>query len=381
MTCKKGVTDMERHIYKNGKKLRYGYTTGSCATAASKAATMMLLTGKQIKNVAIHTPKGWDLNLSVTDIRIEEHSVSCAIVKDSGDDPDITNGIKIYAKVNYNQGQVLNIYGGIGVGKVTKEGLGIEVGKSAINKTPLKMIEEAVTEIIGTGVGLDIEIYVPRGEVVAKRTFNKRLGILGGISIIGTTGIVEPMSEDAFKESLALEMSMQMIHKVDRTLLFVPGNYGLAHCKNNNIKTDNALKTSNFIGYMMEQACVNKAKKVLLVGHIGKLSKVAIGIYHTHSRVADGRFESIVAHLLRIDSSKKLMKQVLMSNTTEEAVKLIIQEKQEHVFTLMAESIQERLEAYVYEELKVEVILFSQEAGTLGMTKGANQSIKEINDD
>lgn len=360
---------MEEHfIYKNGKKLKYGYTTGSCATAAAKAATIILLTGKTIDTIKIATPKGWDLILQVIDIHRTKDTVSCTIVKDGGDDPDITSGLKIIATVKKNSNGEINISGGKGVGIVTKKGLGIEIGKSAINKTPLKTIHDEVLSITKGKTGIDVEISVPKGEEIAKKTLNGKLGIIGGISIIGTSGIVEPMSEEAFKDSLAVELKMA-VSEGEKKVVFVPGNYGIDFCKANKINDNVILRTSNFIGFMLEKACEYGIEEIILVGHIGKLIKVAGGIFHTHSKMADARMEILVAHLVEMGAATSFLQKILHSNTTEEAVGYIVDTKYEKVFELIVQSIKRKCQERVYGKLSVEVILFSSEIGELAHTQ------------
>ena len=219
---------MEEFIEKDGKKLRYGYTTGSCAAAAAKAAAWMLLTGKRKNTISLVTPKGIPLSLQVEDIRMEEDFVSCAIRKDSGDDPDVTNGTLVYARVSRRGTPEITIDGGFGVGRVTKKGLDQPVGNAAINSVPRKMIRENLEEVLSltdADCGLDVLISVPDGERLAKQTFNPRLGIVGGISVLGTTGIVEPMSEKALVDTIRVELNQRRAGGADYVLL-TPGNYG-----------------------------------------------------------------------------------------------------------------------------------------------------------
>lgn len=216
---------MERYVVKNGKKMRYGYTTGSCAAGAAKAGVKMLFAQREIREIEIDTPKGWELTLDIHDIDINNEFVCCSIVKDSGDDPDITKGIKIYARAERTKSKDIEITGGIGIGKVTKKGLAVPIGEYAINPVPMEMIREEVSRVLPKDRGVKVTIYCPEGVEIGKKTFNPKLGIVGGISIIGTTGIVEPMSEEAFKESLAIELSVLKEEKIKR-VIFSPGNYG-----------------------------------------------------------------------------------------------------------------------------------------------------------
>ncbi|SET24072.1 cobalt-precorrin 5B C1-methyltransferase [Natronincola peptidivorans] len=358
---------MDKYMIKNGKRLQYGYTTGSCAAAASKAAANMLMTGEPLEEITIATPKGWDLKLRVIDPKIEGPWASCSIKKDAGDDPDVTHGLLIYSKVKWRQDNKINIQGGRGVGRVTKKGLPAAVGKAAINPIPLQMIEKEVREMIGYEKGLDIEIFVPKGEEIAKKTFNPRLGIEGGISILGTSGIVEPMSEEAWKDSLGLEIAMLKEEGIDK-LIFVPGNYGRDLVKNTYQFQDKyIIKTSNFIGFMLDKAVEHGIKQILLVGHLGKLAKVAGGIFHTHSRVADGRREILAAYLALLGASPHEVKTVLTSNTTEEAVSYIRQIKKEKIFPILAQKITEKTRERTEEKVQIGSVIFTMEEGILAI--------------
>ncbi|MCC5911093.1 MAG: cobalamin biosynthesis protein CbiD [Clostridiaceae bacterium] len=382
---------MEKYIIKNGKKLRYGYTTGSCAAAASKAAASVLLHKCKIQEIAIQTPKGWELHLEPLDMKFGKKGlrgvskisqdidwVSCGIKKDAGDDPDATNGIVIYSRVQWRQDNKINIDGGQGVGRVTKKGLPAPIGSAAINPIPLQMIEKEVREVIGYEKGVDVEICAPEGEKIAKKTFNPRLGIVGGISILGTSGIVEPMSEEAWKDSLALEISIAVEEGLDK-LVFVPGNYGRDLARDAyNIKDNHMIKTSNFIGFMLDKALEYNIKKILLIGHIGKLVKVAAGIFHTHSKIADGRRETLAAYLGAMGGSPEEIKAVLESNTTEEVVEYIYKINKQQIFKVLAEKITEKAKERTYGEIEVGTVLFSMDHGVLSICNSGEALLGEF---
>jgi len=363
----------DRFVIKNGKRLRYGYTTGSCAAAASKAAVTMLCTGRAVDEISILTPKGWDLDLSLHDIELNENQASCAIVKDAGDDPDVTDGIKVYAKASFNENGTNSVKGGTGVGRVTRKGLPPEIGGPAINPGPMKMIMTEIENANNSGKGVTVEISVPAGVEIAKKTFNPRLGIEGGISILGTTGIVEPMSNSAMKESLALELSMFREKGYDRVIL-VPGNYG-----RDNIHADYRtahelmITTSNFIGYMLDQAVYYGFKKIVLAGSIGKLIKVAAGIFDTHSRVSDARVEIMAANYALLGGSNGNVKKIMDSLTTEEALDFI---DVPGFYELIADKIKKRSEIYLKGGAEVETMLYSTEKGLLAKTDKAEDIIR-----
>ena len=360
------------YVYFKGKKLRYGYTTGSSATAATKAALMYLLDDSKhdIPEVTIKLPSGNPLTISVNSLEKKENSILASVIKDGGDDPDVTHGLEIYSKVSLRNDSKINIFGGIGVGKVTKKGLPVAPGNSAINPVPLKMIRETVEEMLPEGFGADVEISVPKGEETAKKTLNAKLGIIGGISILGTTGIVKPMSEESWKASLAIELKMALENAGNGEAIFLFGNRGKQYLSDNfDDNTSQAIVISNFVGYMFDRACEFEAKKIYFIGELGKFVKVAGGIFHTHSRVSDAKMEILTANALLVGESTENMKKIMASNTTEEATKYI--EKTE-VYSLLAEKAKQKCEEYCRRngwELKVETLIISAEKEVLGNSR------------
>ena len=379
---------MEQYVYKNHKKLRYGYTTGSCAAAASKAAAAMLLSGKEISYVELHTPKGIDLRLEVLDISREDNAVSCAIQKDGGDDPDVTNGILIYAKVSRepaDEAQII-IDGGIGVGRVTKPGLEQPVGAAAINKVPCQMIREnleAVCEQYHYHGKLSVVISIPAGVELAAKTFNPRLGIVGGISVLGTSGIVEPMSEQALIDTIRVEMRQKLANGMEY-LLVVPGNYGIDFLDQygHGLQLEDAVKCSNFVGEALDAAVEFGAKGVLLVGHIGKFVKLAGGIMNTHSHNADARMELLTVHAALLGAPVELLQKMMECVTTDDALKYL---KEADLMEPVMERIMEKMEFYVNQraqhQLELGVITFSNVFGILGQTKNVPDLVKKIGRD
>ena len=360
------------YVYFKGKKLRYGYTTGSSATAATKAALMYLLDDSKhdIPEVTIKLPSGNSLTISVNSLEKKENSVLASVIKDGGDDPDVTHGLEIFSKVSLRNDLKINIFGGIGVGKVTKKGLPVAPGNSAINPVPLKMIRETVEEMLPEGLGADVEIFVPKGEETAKKTLNAKLGIIGGISILGTTGIVKPMSEESWKASLAIELKMALENAGNGEAIFLFGNRGKQYLSDNfEDNISQAIVISNFVGYMFDRACEFEAKKIYFIGELGKFVKVAGGIFHTHSRVSDAKMEILTANALLVGESTENMKKIMASNTTEEATKYI--EKTE-VYNLLAEKAKQKCEEYCRRngwELEVETLIISAEKEVLGNSR------------
>lgn len=366
--------------------MRYGFTTGSCAAATAKAAAYMLLTGKLKRKITIETPKGIPYTAKLVDISRKEREVSCAVEKDGGDDPDITTGALIYARVSFAENNVgtdtfagketlIKIDGGTGVGRVTKPGLDQPVGNAAINHVPREMIEKEVMQVcrlVDYKGGLRVEISVPDGEKLAQQTFNPRLGIVGGISILGTTGIVEPMSNQAILDTIRVELNQRRAQGFDYVAVS-PGNYGLDFMKKAyGYDLDRSVKCSNFIGDTIDMAVELGFKKMLLTGHIGKLIKVAGGIMNTHSKEADCRMELLAAFSVKEGVEIEKIRQVLDCVTTEEAIPIL---EDSGKLPAIMETIVERICFYLEKrakgKLQIDCILYANEFGELAKSKEA----------
>lgn len=374
---------MDSYITKDGKKLKRGYTTGSCAAAAAKSAVLMLLTGVRLEKVYLMTPRGIGLDLEVKDVNISPDSVSCGIVKDSGDDPDVTNGITIYAKAEKtSQPYRIDIDGGEGIGRVTKPGLDQPVGNAAINSVPRKMIIkelQSVCEDNGYSGGLKITIYAPEGTDIAKKTFNPRLGIIGGISVLGTTGIVEPMSDEAVVETVRAELSMRAASG-KKSVLLTPGNYGSEYIKNDLlIDPETAVTTSNFIGDAFSLSYELGFNGALLVGHIGKLIKLAGGMFNTHSRYGDCRAEIFASHAAMYGASPETVKRIMESAMTDDMLSILDKEGlRDNVMKSVMARIEYQLSNRQTGNMKTAVITFSKVCGILGTTTRASEILKDI---
>ena len=375
-------TGIEEHfVLKDGKKLFFGYTTGTCAAAAAKAAVYMLLTGKKAEYVHISTPKGIELELETEDAHFDGKTAVCAVRKYSGDDPDVTDGLLIYAKVRLTQDHEIKITGGKGVGRVTKPGLKQRIGEPAINPVPMEMIRRAASEAmddIGESCGAEIEISVPNGEETAKKTFNPKLGITGGISILGTSGIVEPMSEEALVGSIELEIRQKHTLGED-TLLLTPGNYGADFLRNTfGIHEDEQVKCSNFIGRALDAGAAAGFRRILLTGHIGKLVKLSGGIMNTHSREGDARAELMAGCALMAGADAELCRCILGCVTTDEMLRIMKDaDILEKCMSIMGEKIYAALKNRVREQAEVGYIVFSEEYGVLCMSDNARHWIDE----
>lgn len=371
---------MDDYIVKDGKSLRLGYTTGSCAAAAAKAATYMLLTGAIKERVSIITPGGKELNLDVLQTDVRKNSVSCAIMKDGGDDPDVTTGSLVFAEVKYSDEPGVRIDGGRGVGRVTKPGLDQPVGEAAINSVPRKMIRENVEEMMELSDyegGLSVIISVPGGEELAKKTFNPKLGIEGGISIIGTTGIVEPMSEQALIATIEIELRQKKAEGAEYALL-TPGNYGVDFIKEElKLDTSKIVRISNYIGDSIAFCREQGYKGVLLVGHIGKLVKLAADVWNTHSKYGDARMETLSSFAVRCGASENVTGEIMEAATTDEALKILEREGlKDAVLKAWADKVEMLAEQRAGENMETGIITFSRVTGFLAETSKASELLE-----
>ncbi len=363
------------YILQNGKRLRCGYTTGTCATAATRASLRALLSGKITDHETISVPKGVTIDVPIKSVIADSGTASSIVTKDGGDDIDATHGMEIISTVTLTDSGII-IDGGEGVGRVTKKGLDQPPGNAAINSTPRKMITESVQALFdefGYDGGVKVIISAPEGEKVALKTFNPNLGIVGGISVLGTSGIVEPMSEKAIIATIHKDMDVRFAEG-DRTLVVVPGNYGEKHSESiPEVDPETTVKCSNFIGDMLDHA-VDIGADVILIGNIGKLVKLAGGIMNTHSRNADSRMEILSAYTALAGGSLELVKDIMKCVSTDDALEQI---DKEGLIPKVSELLMERIDFHMHHrtasKIRTAAIMFSTEFGLLGKTKDADE--------
>jgi cobalt-precorrin-5B (C1)-methyltransferase len=375
---------LDEFICHGKEKLRCGYTTGSCAAAAAKAAAEMLLSEANVSFVGISTPKGIKLKLDVLEPMINENYAECAIKKDSGDDPDITNGILVFARVS-KIASGIEITGGRGIGIITKSGLDQPVGEYAINSVPRKMIKSALEEIAEKydyHGGLRAEISVPNGEEIAKKTYNPRMGIEGGISIIGTSGIVEPMSNSALIDTIRLEAKMRYSEGY-RNLMLTLGNYSENYIqKSMPFALEKSVKCSNFIGEAIDIALETGFERILIIGHIGKLVKLGAGIMNTHSAQADGRMDVLVTCGMLADADVNLLKEIPQCVTVDSALDILKSGGyMEKTLDILADRAEYYLNAKVKNEIEIGAVMFSEKHGISVKTSLADKLIKMISEE
>ena len=368
-----------KHYIRCGqKKLRCGYTTGTCAALAASGATRLLLTGEAPQTLSVVTPKGWTVEVVPRFRVLENGAARCGVVKDAGEDPDVTDGCTVVAEARRIDAGIV-IDGGAGVGRVTKPGLDQPVGAAAINRVPRRMIADAVKEIcdaVGYAGGVSVTISVPDGERIAEKTFNPNLGIVGGVSILGTSGIVEPMSQQAVTDSIALEIRQAAL--TGNRLILTPGNYGLDFLKQRGWDSLGVpvARFSNYVGDALDAAASEGLEEVLLVGHIGKLVKLAGGIMNTHSRVADCRNELFCAYAALCGADTALCHALMDAVSTDACIALLdAAGMRQAVMERLLDAAQRRLECRV--SYRVGAVMFSNEYGLLGRTVAAAELLAE----
>lgn len=380
--------DKGSRMEKNKAGLRRGWTTGTCAQAAAAAAAQALLDGSLPREgadwtVTVHLPDGQPFTLPVQSGKIEKRdsqgrplAVTCKVKKDSGDDPDVTDGVTVCATVSFFSEDRIEIDGGQGIGRVTKPGLSQPVGSAAINPVPRQMIQKELVrlkEAAGWEGGFQVLVEIPGGEKLAQRTFNPRIGIVGGLSVLGTSGIVEPMSEKALIDTIEVEIKVKLAEG-RRCLIAAPGNYGLDFLRDRwGILARDTVKCSNYIGETIDLAAEHGAEGLLFVGHIGKLVKIAGGIMNTHSRWGDCRMELLASSALRAGLSGERAAALLGCNTTEDALQILTEKERRKVMDCLLEKIHTylniRAQSSAQRDMKTGAVLFSNVYGVLGMTR------------
>ncbi len=369
-----------RYVTRGGRRLRLGITTGSCAALAAKGATALLLGGREANEggeAEILTPGGTLIVAELLETCLTGGTARCAVRKDAGDDPDVTDGVLVFAEVACIPEKTVRIDGGVGVGRVTRPGLDQPVGAAAINSVPRRMIEQAVREACreaGYDGGVSVVISIPDGERLATKTFNPKLGITGGLSVIGTSGTVEPMSNQAVIDTIAVEMNMRRAAQ-EEDLILTPGNYGAAFLQAQPGLADrHFIRCSNFIGEALDLAGSLGFSRVLVVGHAGKLVKLAGGIMDTHSRVADCRLDLLALHAALAGAAWPVTQRVLECATVDEGLDLLDREDlRGKVTTSLLARIDMHLERRADGRFQVGAVMFTNQAGLLGRSPGAEK--------
>lgn len=370
----------EHSIRSGQKRLRCGYTTGTCAALAAQGAARLLLESTAPAVLTLMTPKGWEVSVRPENCRRQGGEAFCSVRKDAGDDADVTDGLPVTAAVSKTETPGIMIEGGPGVGRVTRPGLDQPVGAAAINRVPRQMIRqqaEAVCQSAGYTGGLRVVISIEGGAEAARRTFNPNLGVEGGLSILGTSGIVEPMSEQAIVDTIELEIRQCAAR--DARLLLTPGNYGtdFLHAQGWDARGVPVVKCSNFLGEALDCAAVEGIRQLVLVGHIGKLVKVAGGVMNTHSRYADCRMELFCAHAALRGADQAVCRALMQAATCDACLEILDRAHlREAVLASLLGAVQRHLEHRAAGALRIGAVLFSNQFGLLGMTQPAKEMLR-----
>lgn len=366
------------------KQLKGGYTTGACLAAGAKAGAMIMQGEDPGDRVDIVALDGTPLQIPIASVELLAHGVKVEIIKDAGDDPDITNGTSVFITFSFlTQEQLQPVYGqsilyqqilfeaGQGIGHATKPGLSLAVGEPAINSGPRQLVYNSIKDIIGDKACL-VRVDIPAGTELATKTLNPVLGIEGGISVIGTTGVLRPMSEEAFKNSLVPQIEVAKAAGFT-TQIFVPGKIGERIATSWGLPTEAMVQTSNFIGFMLEAGADHGLERILLFGHIGKLAKVAAGVFHTHNRVGDARLEVLAAYSAAQGMPAEGVQRILQAVTTEEALPVIEEYGLQSVYQVIAARASYRAERLLFNRLQVGTVLVTLQGKLLGMDEKAKE--------
>jgi len=340
-------------------KLRSGFTTGTCAAAAAKAAAMFLIEGITLKEVEITLPEGDHVVMPVAYVRGNGLSAEAAVRKDAGDDPDVTNGMTVVVSVTESEGNEIIIAAGEGVGTVTKPGLSVAPGEPAVNPVPRRMIRDVVREV--TNRGMKVTISIPGGREIAAKTFNPRLGIVGGLSILGTSGRVRPFSCPALRTSLKCLLDVALACGI-RAPLFVPGHIGeRAARKHFLVSSGQVIEVGNEWGFMLDCAAVQDFEALMVLGHPGKLAKLAMGAWDTHSSKSKSAVPFVSALACDV-----LMRPMQETTTVEGLFSVLSLQEREELGDVLAEKIRKAIENRIGEKLEIAVALVNMRGERIG---------------
>lgn len=330
----------------DGKSMRMGYTTGTCTVAATQAAITSLESGETVDLVRVQVPAGDVLAIETREISRSHECATYSVIKDSGDDPDITDGMELQVTVEKTEDGKITWRKGKGVGVFTEDSLFGTAGELAINPVPKKEITKILEEHKGEGIA--IEINIPEGEALARKTFNPRLGIVGGLSILGTSGLVRPMSKDAYVATINMELE-SLKHLGVESIVLTPGHYGEKYAKKH-YENYRVVQVSNYFGDALCLARDKGFQKIIVLGHIGKMAKLAIGIFQTHSAVADGRMEALAYYLFKMNAPRDFIESVEKEVTAERALIRCREEGYGDILEVMERGIEERVKRYLKRE-------------------------------
>lgn len=352
------------------QKLRTGFTTGTCATAAAKAALVAIITKKKIELIEVLLPKQKKITINVASCKFDHSTSRCSVIKDGGDDPDVTHGAEIIVdlEITDNIGRI-EIDGGEGVGRVTKPGLGLEIGSAAINPTPKKMITENLTAVgkeILQKKGIKVIISVPKGKEIAPKTDNPRLGIINGISILGTTGIVIPYSTASFAASIRQSLDVTIAMKGDTVVLTTGGRSEEFSKKEIKLPDHCFVQMGDFAGYTIQQCARKSIRKAYVAGFIGKMTKIAMGVKQTHVKGSKVDMDFLSNIAKKCNASKETLEQIKNANTARHVQEIVVKDKVDGFFSTICQEAHKQMCMHSENKVEIQVILFDFDGSILG---------------
>lgn len=355
---------------KSRQKLRTGFTTGTCATGAAKAALVSIITKKKVESIEVLLPKDKRITINVASCRFDNNTARCSVIKDGGDDPDVTHGAEIIAdlQITDHSGQI-EIDGGMGVGRVTKPGLGLQIGSAAINPTPKKMLIQNLTEIgkeILQKNGIRVIVSVPKGVEIAPKTDNPRLGIMGGISILGTTGIVVPYSTASFAASIRQSLDVT-IAMGDSTVVLTTGGRSEDYARKEISLPDHCfVQMGDFSGYTIQQCTKKSIKTAHVAGFVGKLTKIAMGVKQTHVKGSKVDMDFLADLAKDCNANNKTIDEIKKANTARHVQEIIIENKIDGFFVALCKRAYDQMRMHSENKVELKVILFDFDGSILG---------------
>ncbi|MGM0901752.1 MAG: cobalt-precorrin-5B (C(1))-methyltransferase [Bacillota bacterium] len=370
------MSEQKKRNKKDPSQMRHGYTTGSCATAMTKAALQALIVGKVPDEVTIYLPVvSQYATFKVSAFEVSDEWVMCETIKDAGDDPDATHQARIRSTVRYSKENGIHLDGGVGVGRVTKAGLPVPVGEAAINPVPRKMIYGVVQEALEKfhlDCGIEVVISVPEGEEIAKKTLNGRLGIIGGISILGTRGTVIPFSSSAYMASIAQAINVAKEAGCEHLVITTGGRsekYAMRQYPH--LPEEAFIEMGDFVGFTLKNLARKKIPRVSLVGMMGKFSKVAQGVMMVHSKSAPVSFEFLAGIANKVGVDEETQREILQANTASQVAEFL--QGNEAFFTALCKNCCYYALNHLNTDMKVSTTLYTLNGDFLGKAENIDK--------
>jgi cobalt-precorrin-5B (C1)-methyltransferase len=351
-------------------KLRTGFTTGTSATAASMAAILSIIDQKKIEFVDVLLPKKDKIKICINSCEFDKNKARCSVIKDGGDDPDVTHGAEIVIDLELtSKPNSIEIDGGEGVGRVTKPGIGLDIGQAAINPTPRKMITENLMRVgkkILEKNGMNVVISVPKGKELGPKTDNPRIGIVDGISILGTSGIVVPYSTASFAAAIRQQIDVVVSMGDDTVVLTTGGRSEDYARKTLELPEHSFIQMGDFAGYTISQCAKKNVKKAYVGGFIGKFAKMATGVKQTHVKGSKVNMEFLSELAKKCNANDNVIKKIKNANTARNVQEIVLENNIEGFFANLCSEVYKQMKIHSENKIPIEIILFDFDGGILG---------------